>query len=304
MPVRLSPAGAPTLRMSPSSLDTVITREVEAVRRAVVETRFPHDPMLGAMSQIASLVRRHGLACATILAKAIDILAEGRLEVLTELSVPLTRLAHELVRANAAGRIDRIDLPPEGVFDSMYRADAVVISEELGTAWIVEIKRYNASYGRKHLKALQRLEVARLAATPILRGAYRIADVQCVLVSLYGDTTHPGVITRDGIDQFFGLELQSVLDRLDQAYAAMAAQVLNGRVRSDLALVGRDEIGSRGGSGRSSYGPAGDDGDAGATAAGVGLDAAATGLPNRMSLRPADLFRARVRCSETGGRVQ
>ena len=219
MPVRLSPAGAPTLRMSPSSLDTVITREVEAVRRAVVETRFPHDPMLGAMSQISSLasslVRRHGVVSATVLTKAIDILAEGRLEVLIELPIPLTRLAHDLVRANAAGRVDRINLPPEGVFDSMYRADAVVISEELGTALIVEIKRYNAACTRKLAKPLRRLEVARLSATPILRGAYRIADVQTALMSLYGETTHPGVVSRSELDAFFGLALQSILDRLD-----------------------------------------------------------------------------------------
>ena len=84
----------------------------------------------------------------------------------------------------------------------------------------------------------------------------------------------------------------------------MAAEVLDGKVRSDLALVDRDEIVSRGRSGTAPYGEIGDGGDAGATAAGAGLEAAATGLPTTPSLRPADLFRAKVRCPQTGGRVQ
>ena len=242
MPVRITPAGAPALCRSRMSLDRMIEDEVEAVRRAVLDIAYPPDPILGTMSRVSSmsaaLVRRHGILSATILARAVDVLSEGRLEVLPEYPIPLTRIASDLVRANARARVDRIDLPAEGAWtETTYRADFVVVCEELGVAWIVEVKRANASYARKLRRPLQQLEIARLSASSILRGAYRISRVETVLVSLYGDASSDDVLDRRNVDAFFGLEIEAVLARLDERYAAMVAQVLGERVREDLALV-------------------------------------------------------------------
>ncbi|SFF59939.1 hypothetical protein SAMN05216566_1451, partial [Aureimonas phyllosphaerae] len=144
-----------------------------------------------------AFVRRHGMLAATVLGHTIDHLSAGRLEVLHEFTVPLTRVAADLVSANARERLATIDLPPEATWTGTYRLDLVVISEELGIAWIVEVKRANAATKGHRLKGmLRQLDIARLSALPILRGSYRISRVESLLVSLYGDSSCPDILDR------------------------------------------------------------------------------------------------------------
>jgi hypothetical protein len=276
------------------SIEALVDREVEAVRASVAATIYPPDPVLGAVSRASSMaqafVRRHGMLAATVLGHTIDRLSAGRLEVLHEYTVPLTRVAADLVSANARERLATIDLPPEATWTGTYRLDLVVISEELGIAWIVEVKRANAATKGHRLKGmLRQLDIARLSALPILRGSYRISRVESLLVSLYGDSSCPDILDRKSLDEFFGLPIEAELDRLDAVYRAMVERELGSRVRSDLALTDIAQASAHRGAGRSAEG----------ASAAFGDDHAGGGETEVLpSARPADLFRVRPILSE------
>ncbi len=213
--------------------------EIEAIRRSVETADYPLDPILGAHSRLASMgaayVRRHGMLAATCLGYAIDALSNGRLEVLHEFDVPITRVAEEVVRANAKGRTADIDLPEGGALSGLMRLDLVVISEELGIGWLIEVKRANCdTYERKLRAPLQRLEAARLSAGAALKGSYRIGRLEAVLVSLYGTSSNPSILARGGLDAFFGLAIEAELDRLDERYRQVVVDSLHSRIAKDF----------------------------------------------------------------------
>lgn len=280
MPVRItSPAGGTAVSArSLSALHTKLDGEIEAIRRSVETADYPVDPILGAHSRLSSMsaafVRRHGMLAATCLGHAIDVLSEGRLEVLYEVDVPVTRVAEEVVRANAKGRTTDIDLPEGGALSGLMRLDLVVISEELGVGWLVEVKRANCdTYERKLRAPLQRLEVARLSAGATLKGAYRIGRLETVLVSLYGTSSNPSILARSGLDAFFGLPIEAELDRLDERYRQVVADSLQGRMARDFVHPSRSHA--------SDLDPA------------PGTDATAARTRGALPVTPAQLFAGR-----------
>jgi hypothetical protein len=244
MPVRITPTPPSGATMPARGLDLLHTKldaEIAEIRRSVEAAEYPADPILGEHSRAASMaaayVRRHGMLAASCLGHCIDLLSDGRLEVLPEYQVPLTRVAHDIVRANARGRTSDIDLPDGSPFDETYRVDLLVISEELAVAWLIEVKRINAeTYQRKLRAPLRKLEVARLSASSMLKSAYRISRVEPLLISLYGASRSPEILDRANLDNFFGLPIEAELDRLDDHYRTEVAESLQARLARDAAL--------------------------------------------------------------------
>lgn len=246
MLARITPTPAGGIARPARSLTTLHARldaEIAEIRRSVETAPYPADPILGSHSRITSMaaayVRRHGMLAASCIGHAIDLLSDGRLEVVPEYEVPLTRVAYDIVRANARGRTMDIDLPEGAPFTETYRVDLLVVSEELGVAWLVEVKRINAEQYQRKLRApLRKLEVARLSASAMLRGAYRVSRVEPLLVSLYGTSPSPEILDRANLDRFFGLPIEVELDRLDERYRAEVTASLQTRLAADFAGFG------------------------------------------------------------------
>lgn len=242
MPVRIThtPAGGSALpAQSLVALHARLDAEIAEIRRSVEAASYPVDPILGDHSRVSSMaaayVRRHGMLAATCLGLCVELLSEGRLEVVPEFEVPLTRVARDIVRANSRSRTGDIDLPEGGVVEETCRLDHLIVSEELGVAWVTEVKRVNAElYHRKLRGPLRRLEIARLSAGAMLRGAYRISRVEPLLISLYGTSPSADILDRASIDAFFGLPIEAELDRLDERYRAAVTESLQARVQVDF----------------------------------------------------------------------
>lgn len=242
MSVRITPTPAGGNALPAQSLVNLHARldaEIAEIRRSVEAALYPIDPILGDHSRVSSMaaayVRRHGMLAATCLGLCVELLSDGRLEVLPEYEVPLTRVARDIVRANSRQRTGDIDLPEGGVVEETCRLDHVIVSEELGVAWVTEVKRTNAELHHRKLRGpLRRLEIARLSAGAMLRGAYRISRVDPLLISLYGTSPSVDILDRASIDEFFGLPIEAELDRLDDRYRAAVAESLQARVQADF----------------------------------------------------------------------
>ena len=207
---------------SPAAL-SVIARDLVATAFA---GQFPTDPLIDpelsqGISKISSVVKRHGLLLQTTLARALA--ASGRFVVWTDVTLPITMAARDLLGAKNAGKdLERIRLPADSDTDRMVTLDLCVVDPEAGWAGTFEIKRGNgATETRKRQPIEQALVGSRLVLRSFLEklGYDRIETVTSAVIDYYGgggfspDLT----LTREQLDEYFQVPVVETVDAMTAA---------------------------------------------------------------------------------------
>jgi hypothetical protein len=207
---------------SPAAL-SLIARDLVATALA---GQFPSDPLIDpelsqGISKVSSVVKRHGLLLQTTLARALA--ASGRFVVWTDVTLPITMAARDLLGAkNACKDLERIRLPADSDTDRMVTLDLAVVDPDAGWAGTFEIKRGNgATETRKRQPIEQALVGSRLVLRSFLEklGYSRIETVTSAVIDYYGgggfspDLT----LTRDQLDEYFQVPVVETVDAMTAA---------------------------------------------------------------------------------------
>ncbi|EKS34522.1 hypothetical protein HMPREF9695_04432 [Afipia broomeae ATCC 49717] len=216
--------------MTPTSLDaTPLVSRVAIARasRAVVANAmagdFPVDPVIGpdwskTFSIINSVVTRHGLLLQRTLADSLA--ASGRFEVLTEVPLPVTEAANDLLTSkNSARDLAKIRLQADSKISRMVKIDLIVVDTESGWAGAYDVKRGNAATrsGKRH-PIEHGLLAARLVLASFLAkcGYEGIRSVTTAVIDYYGASgfSKELKLTRDELDGHFGVPVVATVDSM------------------------------------------------------------------------------------------
>jgi hypothetical protein len=232
--------------MTPTSIDTAplvspaaIARASRAVIANAMAGDFPIDPVIGpdlskSFSIINSVVKRHGLLIQRTLGDALA--ASGRFEILTEVPLPITEAAHDLLTSQNSDRdLVRIKLKADSKTLRMVTIDLVVVDTESGWAGAYDVKRGNgATESRKRRPIELDLRAGRLVLESFLSkcGYDGIRSVTSAVIDYYGASgfSKEMKLTREELDGHFGVP---VLDTID-AMTAELQRALHAEMRNLL----------------------------------------------------------------------
>jgi hypothetical protein len=222
--------------ISPAS----IVRASRAVIDNALAGDFPIDPVIGpnlskTFSIINSVVKRHGLLIQRTLGDALA--ASGRFEVLTEVPLPITEAAHDLLTSQNSDRdLAKIQLKADSKIIRMVTIDLIVVDTESGWAGAYDVKRGNgATETRKRRPIEHDLRASRLVLASFLAkyGYDDIRSVTTAVIDYYGASgfSKELKLTREQLDEHFGVP---VLDTID-AMTAELQRALHAEMRTLLA---------------------------------------------------------------------
>ncbi len=232
--------------MTPTSIDTAplvspaaIARASRAVIANAMAGDFPIDPVIGAdlsksFSIINSVVKRHGLLIQRTLGDALA--ASGRFEILTEVPLPITEAAQDLLTSQNSDRdLAKIKLKADSKTSRMVTVDLIVVDTESGWAGAYDVKRGNgATESRKRRPIELDLRAARLILASYLAkcGYDGIRSVTSAVIDYYGASgfSKEMKLTREELDGHFGVP---VLDTID-AMTAELQRALHAEMRNLL----------------------------------------------------------------------
>jgi len=216
-----------------------IARASRAVIANAMAGDFPIDPVIGpdlskSFSIINSVVKRHGLLIQRSLGDALA--ASGRFEILTEVPLPITEAAHDLLTSQNSDRdLVKIKLKADSKTLRMVTIDLVVVDTESGWAGAYDVKRGNgATESRKRRPIELDLRAGRLVLASFLSkcGYDGIRSVTSAVIDYYGASgfSKEMKLTRDELDGHFGVP---VLDTID-AMTAELQRALHAEMRNLL----------------------------------------------------------------------
>jgi hypothetical protein len=213
-----------------------IVRASRAVIDNALAGDFPIDPVIGpnlskTFSIINSVVKRHGLLIQRTLGDALA--ASGRFEVLTEVPLPITEAAHDLLTSQNSDRdLAKIQLKADSKIIRMVTIDLIVVDTQSGWAGAYDVKRGNgATETRKRRPIEHDLRASRLVLASFLAkyGYDDIRSVTTAVIDYYGASgfSKELKLTRE----HFGVP---VLDTID-AMTAELQRALHAEMRTLLA---------------------------------------------------------------------
>lgn len=232
--------------MTPTSIDSaplVTKAAIARASRAVVANAmagdFPIDPVIGpdlskSFSIINSVVKRHGLLIQRSVGDALA--ASGRFEILTEVRLPITEAAHDLLTSENSDRdLEKIKLKADSKTLRMVAIDLVVVDTESGWAGAYDVKRGNGTTeSRKRAPIEFDLRATRLILPSFLAkcGYEGIRSVTSAVIDYYGASgfSKEMRLTKEELDGHFGVP---VIDTID-AMTAELQRALHAEMRNLL----------------------------------------------------------------------
>jgi hypothetical protein len=226
-----------------TSIDTAPLVSPEAIARAsrnvitnAMAGDFPIDPVIGAdlsksFSIINSVVKRHGLLIQRTLADALA--ASGRFDILTEVRLPITEAAHDLLTSDNSDRdLRKIKLKADSNTLCMVAIDLVVVDTESGWAGPMTS---SAATGRLSPVAWpHRTRLARYAADPgvvLAKCGYdRIHSVTSAVIDYYGASgfSKEMRLTREELNEHFGVPVVDTVEAMTaELQRALHAEMRN-----------------------------------------------------------------------------
>jgi hypothetical protein len=232
--------------VTPTSIDTTplvspaaIARASRAVIANAMAGDFPIDPVIGpdlskSFSIINSVVKRHGLLIQRTLGDVLG--ASGRFEILTEVPLPITEAAHDLLTSKNSDRdLAKIQLKADSKTSRMVTVDLIVVDTESGWAGAYDVKRGNGTTESRKRRPIELdLRAARLILASFLAkcGYDSIRSVTSAVIDYYGASgfSKEMKLTREELDEHFGVP---VLDTID-AMTAELQRALHAEMRNLL----------------------------------------------------------------------
>jgi hypothetical protein len=241
-----------SIHSTPVVSPAAIARDCRAVVANAMAGDFPIDPVIGAdlsksFSVINSVVKRHGLLIQRTLGDALA--ASGRFEIMTEVRVPITEAAQDLLTSNNSHRdLAKIQLKADSKTTRMVPLDLIVVDTESGWAGVYDVKRGNGmTESRKRGPIELDLRAARLVLASFLAkcGYDGIRTVTSAVIDFYGASgfSKDMKLTKDELDEHFGVP---VVDTVD-AMTAELQRALHAEMRNLLmpALMNMPHAGSQ-----------------------------------------------------------
>jgi len=230
--------------MTPTSIDTdpllspaAIARASRAVIASAMAGDFPIDPVIGpdlskSFSIINSVVKRHGLLIQRTLGDALA--ASGRFEILTEVPLPITEAAHDLLTSHNSDRdLVKIQLKADSKTLRMVTIDLVVVDTESGWAGAYDVKRGNGTTESRKRRPIELdLRAARLILASYLAkcGYDGIRSVTSAVIDYYGASgfSKEMKLTREELDGHFGVPVLHTIDAMTaELQRALHAEMRN-----------------------------------------------------------------------------
>ena len=223
-------ATAPSVPSVPSVPSGLPACLVEAVDTAVAEAfakSYSADPLVpediaALRGPVDSVLRRHGLLIETALAVALDL--SPKVEVMTQVAVPISEAAIQLCLSNADDRTIGLTLPVTGSIAKTALIDVVVHYPRTGRLVAVSVKRGGGPQGGAAARnASVELRAAAMILRAMLMGRGRIvSSAEVVTVDYLGRSgiLNGTVIGVEQIDAFFGLPVRATLDAMTSYMSA------------------------------------------------------------------------------------
>jgi hypothetical protein len=230
--------------VTPTSIDTAplvspaaIARASRAVIANAMAGDFPIDPVIGpdlskSFSIINSVVKRHGLLIQRTLGDALA--ASGRFEILTEVPLPITEAAHDLLTSQNSDRdLVKIQLKADSKTLRMVTIDLVVVDTESGWAGAYDVKRGNGTTESRKRRPIELdLRAARLILASFLAkyGYDGVRSVTSAVIDYYGASgfSKEMKLTREELDGHFGVPVLDTIDAMTaELQCALHAEMRN-----------------------------------------------------------------------------
>jgi hypothetical protein len=225
-----------------------------AARMAVVgalDGDFSVDPIVGpalshSFSFIASVIQRHGLLIQRTLGDALA--ASGRFEVMSDIQIPLTETAHDLLMShNSQHDLAKIRLKSDSKAVRIVTVDLVVIDPETGWAGAYDVKRGNgATESRKRRPIEHDLRGIRLVlANHLVKLGYEgITETTTGIIDYYGMSGFSREIklVRDELDTHFGVPVVEHVDAMTEALQGALHAELPGLLEPALRKLARSAV--------------------------------------------------------------
>jgi len=230
--------------VTPTSIDTAplvshaaIARASRAVIANAMAGDFPVDPVIGSdlsksFSIINSVVKRHGLLIQRTLGDALA--ASGRFDILTEVRLPITEAAHDLLTSDNSDRdLRKIKLKADSNTLRMVAIDLVVVDTESGWAGAYDVKRGNGTTeSRKRGPIELDLRATRLILASFLAkcGYDGIHSVTSAVIDYYGASgfSKEMRLTGEEIDEHFGVPVVDTVEAMTaELQRALHAEMRN-----------------------------------------------------------------------------
>lgn len=219
-----------------------IRRSVRAVVSNAINGDFPVDPVIGGdlsktFSVVNSVVKRHGLLLQRSLADALA--ASGRFDVMTDVPVPVTGAANDLLTSrNSNQDLAKIRLKSDANVVRMVTVDIIAIDVDAGWAGAYDVKRGNgATESRKRRPLEHDLRACRLVLSSFLSkyGYSDIVQATTGIIDYYGSSGFNDElrITREDLDTHFDVPVLTTLETM----TAELRQALHAEMRGLLAPV-------------------------------------------------------------------
>ncbi|WP_398466504.1 hypothetical protein [Tardiphaga sp.] len=232
-----------------------LRRAARAVVSNAINGDFPIDPVIGAdlsktFSAVNSVVKRHGLLLQRTLGDALA--ASGRFEVMSDVPVPVTEAAHDLLTSrNSTRDLAKIRLKSDSNTVRMITLDLIVVDVEAGWAGGYDVKRGNgATESRKRRPLEHDLRAARLVLSSFL-GKYGYGDITNVttgIIDFYGSSGFDNElrITKEGLDEHFGVPVLDTLEMMTGELQQALHSEMRGLLGPVLKVMPRTERGMTG----------------------------------------------------------
>ena len=232
---------AQSTAVSTAVLPTPLVSAVDAALDDVFARAYNVDELLGPelsalKGPLDSVCKRHGLLIEKAIAAALA--SADHLEVMSQVSVPVGRAALDLVRANTE-RVTRDVALPAGDAERSVILDVAVFDWMKRRLSLVSVKRGGGAQGGKAARD-DRLELR--AAAMVLRSlmtaqGFPVAEAEVVVVDWMGRSgiVTGTVLTRETIDDHFGVAVAATVEAMTARFAAGIAE----RMTDRLTLVAR-----------------------------------------------------------------
>lgn len=226
----------------PLSTENIVRRGVlPAELKARIDTTvagaagctFAVDPLMGddlsrLSSFLSSLVKRDGAILEAGICMALR--RHCHMTVMTQVRMPITVSAETLVQANDGGELRRIALPADGAATRIAHFDMIVVDRRERVARLVEVKRGGGETEVRKRRTTERdLLCGRLQLKAFLKTlGIPVRRCESWVVDYYGRSGfRPDLtVTREGLDQLFGVPVVATTDAAARAMRAGMLQRL------------------------------------------------------------------------------
>ena len=187
---------------------------------------FSVDPLVSAamsrcFSVIGSLIQRHGLLIQRTVADAL--VASGRFDVYSNVQVPLTEAANDLLAArNAPDKLATIRLQSDARAVRLVTLDLLVVEPEVGWAGGYDVKRGNGATDSRKRRPLEHdlRGVGMVLSDHLVKLGYSgITDVTTGIIDYYGFSNFSRELKVLGgeLDEHFGVPVTAHVEALTEA---------------------------------------------------------------------------------------